>query len=252
MDIKINLKDLKIDPSYQRAPDERRIRKIASNWDDLKANLVHVSHRPDGYYVIDGNHTRLACERAGHTDILCRVHEGLTINDEAQLFVELNMNNKKPTFAELLKARAEAGCELEKTYLDLLDDTNIKYSLKSAGTHGCELKCHSNMLAVYKTTDFKTMKKALWTAKEAANGREEFYKTGYFPGMCMFVICHPEADTDRLITCIRKTPSSKIMEIADKYNRGTTNGGKGVTRHYYMAFVEIYNKGLKINKIIAK
>ena len=109
MDIKINLKDLKIDPSYQRAPDERRIRKIASNWDDLKANLVHVSHRPDGYYVIDGNHTRLACERAGRTDILCRVHEGLTINDEAQLFVELNMNNKKPTFAELLKARAEAG-----------------------------------------------------------------------------------------------------------------------------------------------
>lgn len=250
MDMKINLRDIKVDMSYQRIPDEKRIRKIANNWDDMKANLVHVSARPDGYYVIDGNHTRLAAEIAGRIDILCRVHTGLTTEDEACLFSELNTANKKPSFPEILKARAAAGYPLEESYLQLLDKAGIDYVL-TGGSHGCELKCHSALISVYRKTTSAGMLRALTIAKEAASNRKEFYKSGFFPGLCLIVIYHPELDENRLIDRVKKTTSSQVMEIADKHKRGAAIGGQGQTLYYYEAYVEIYNKGLKKNKIIA-
>ena len=249
MDIKIKLKDLKVDTSYQRIPEEKRIRAIAKNWDDMKANLVHVSHRPDGYYVIDGNHTRLACERVGRTDILCRVHEGLTREDEARLFSELNTTSKKPSFPEILKARASAGYELEKSYLELLEKAGITYTLTACGVHGCVLKCHSALMSVYRKTTQAEMLKALMVARDAANNREEFYQSGFFPGLCLIIVRHTELDENRLIDRVRKTTSSQIMEIADKHKRGSAIGGQGQTRYYYEAYVDIYNKGLKKNKL---
>lgn len=251
MDMRINLRDLKVDLSYQRDPDDKRVQKIAAHWDDMKANLVHVSRRPDGYYVIDGNHTRLACEKTGRTDILCRVHEGLTKEDEARLFSELNTTSKKPSFAQLLKARARAGYETEKSYLELLDKAGLKYSLIN-GASGCVLRCHSALVSVYKKTTYSKMLEALITAKDAANNREEFFKSGFFPGMCAIVVYHPEINKDRLVERIRKTTSSKIMEIADKHKRGSAVGGEGQTTYYYKAYVDVYNKNLKKNIIIAK
>lgn len=253
MDKRIALKELKVDTTYQRAPEEKRVRKIAKAWDDMKANLVHVSHRPDGFYVIDGNHTRLACERTGRTDILCRIHEGLSREEEARLFSELNTTSKKPSFTEILKARAAAGYELEKSYLDLLDKSEIEYTLSNVGSHGCVLKCHSSLLRVYKKTTYSEMLHALMVAKEAANGREEFYRNGFFPGLCLVVILHPEIDEKRLVSCVKKTTSSKVMEIADKYKRGAVSPGpSGRTSFYYKAYVDTYNKGLKKNKIVIK
>ena len=253
MDRRIALKELKVDMTYQRAPEEKRIRKIAKAWDDMKANLVHVSHRPDGYYVIDGNHTRLACERTGRTDILCRIHEGLSREEEAHLFSELNTTNKKPSFNEILKARAAGGYELEKSYLNLLDKAGIGYVLSNSGAQGCVLKCHASLIGVYKKTARSEMLRALTIAKEAANGREEFYRNGFFPGLCLVVIYHPNLDEDRLINCVRKVASSKIMEIADAYKRGSvTPGPIGRTSYYYKAYVDIYNKGLRKNKIAIK
>lgn len=251
MDIRIKLKDLRVDMSYQRIPEKKRVQDIANNWDDMKANLVHVSRRSDGFYVIDGNHTRLACEKTGRTEILCRVHEGLTREDEARLFSELNSKSKKPTFSELLKARAAAGYELEKSYLELLDKAGIDYVLTS-GAHGCVLKCHAALMSIYRKTPYSEMFRALMIAKEAANNREEFYQSGFFPGLCLIVVNHTELDEKRLIDRVRKTTSSQVMEIADKHKRGSAIGGQGQTKYYYEAYVDVYNKGLKKNKITTK
>lgn len=248
MEKMIALKDMKIDTSYQRTPDEKRVRKIASGWDDMKANLIHVSHRPDGFYVMDGNHTRLAYQSIGGKELLCRVYEGLTQEDEARIFSELNIAQKKPKFAELLKARASAGCELEKTYLELLDKANIRYVLTESA-HGCSLKCHSAMLSVYKKTTYETMLKALTTAKQAADGREEFYQVGFFPGLCALIVKYPELNDGRLIERVKKTTSSQIREIADKHRRGMSDGSNGATINYRKAYTEIYNKGLRRGKL---
>lgn len=249
--VRINLKDMRVDMSYQRNVNPAYVKKIAKEWDDMKANLVHVSLRADGfYYVMDGNHTRLAAEIAGRETLPCRVYVGLTTEDEARNFATLNASHKKPTFAESLKARAAAGYELEKSYLELLEECGISYTFSSSN-YGLKIKCHSALLHVYRRTNRITMLRALSVAKRAADGRPDFYQIGFFPGLCDLVVRHPDIDDQRLIDQVKKTTSSKLREIADKYKRGTTvGGGEGLTTYYRNAYIEIYNKGLRNGRII--
>ena len=237
---KISVNDMKVDMSYQRTPNEKRIRRIAREWDDMQANLIYLSHRSDGYYVIDGNHTRLAYELTGGKFLNCRVYENLSKEDEARLYEKLNTSQKKPKFAEILKARIEAGDQLATSYIQLLDDVGIKYSFTQSSSD-CTIKCHAALLEIYKKTTSITMRRALSTAKKAADGRNEFYQVGFFPGLCDIVVNHPELDDKRLIDRVRKTSSSKVRDIADKYKRGASAGGCGVTANYRKTYIDIYN-----------
>ena len=246
----IPLKDMRVDMTYQRPANEARVKKIASKWDDMKANLIHVSHRTDGfYYIMDGNHTRLAAELNGKTELLCRVYEGLTPKEESNNFVELNISQKKPTFNELLKAKAEAGSELEKSYLEILDKAGVKYTL-TFGNRTCSLRCHQALLNVYSSSCYDLMLRAVITAKKASCDRDDFYQIGFFPGLCSMITKHPETDDNRLIDVVSKTTTTKIRDIADKYKRGVSFGGNGATAYFRSAFIEIYNKGLRKNKIV--
>lgn len=240
----IDLKDLKVDGTYQREPNKKRIKKIATEWDNAKANLIHVSQRQDGYYVIDGNHTRLAYEKIGGEKIACRVHKGLTIQDEARLFSELNSSQKKPSFNEVLRAKAAANSSLESSYLKLLDEANIKYVFTS-GAHGCAIKCHQALLQVYKTTTQEIMLDAFRTAKLAADGREIFYQSGYFTGLCSLIVKHQEIDRERLVEKVRKATASQIREIAEKFKGPIISGSNSATKNYRLAFIAIYNSGLR-------
>lgn len=75
-------------------------RKLNSSWsreigDDFDADSFHeitVSLREGHYYVVDGQHRIDALRRIGWQDqkIPCRVYEGLTIRQEAALFLSLN------------------------------------------------------------------------------------------------------------------------------------------------------------------
>lgn len=147
----------------------------------------------------------------------------------------------------MLKAKAAGGYELEKEYLQLLDEAGVPYTFTNS--QGCKIKCHNALLAVCKGTSSALMLRALKVAKDAADGREEFFQVGFFPGLCSAITNHPEIDDARLINVTKKTTSSKIREIADSMKRAGVGGSLSATRSYRKAFIEIYNKGLKKNRI---
>lgn len=244
----INVDALKVDYSYQREPNPNKVKKIANKWDDEKANVVHVSHRNDGYYVIDGNHTRLAYKSIGGGNILCCVHENLTEKEEATMFVELNTSQTKPNFNQILKAKAEAGVEPESSYLSLLAKVGAPYTLMK-GKNG-KISCHDALLAVYKSTTPTLMERALRTALHATSERDGFYRVGYFPGLCSLVTMHPDVDDSRLIYVIKNTSLSKITDYAEAFRGGLLDGGYGRTKQFRKAYLALYNKGLKKNKIM--
>lgn len=245
----IGLDKMKVDSSYQRFPNDKRIKTIAKKWDDMKANLIHVSKRVDGYYVIDGNHTRLAAELAGKINLPCRVYEGLTIEQEAALFSELNNSQKKPTFAEMLKANALSGKQPEKGYVDCLDQAGLEYSLTKSQKG--KIKCHSALFDIYKTTSHQQMLRAMKTAKLAAADRSDFFQTGFFPGLCSLIVLHPEIDDERLIKKINATTAIQVRELAKGFMATVFGGGSSITTNgYRKAYIKIYNTGLRKNKIV--
>jgi hypothetical protein len=108
MSIKTEVRDipaneLSVDLRVQRVVDPRRVAKLAASWDDLMVGVLTVSHRrnsfvgegsPDELIVLDGQ-TRLeglraVCGVATTSALTCQVHTGLTLKEEAKIFLEHN------------------------------------------------------------------------------------------------------------------------------------------------------------------
>ena len=88
----IHLSDITIDPAYQRDVDAKRVKTMAAEWNPLLCGLPVLAHRKNGERVaIDGQHRIAALTvRSPNATIQCRVIEGLSIAEEARLFIDLN------------------------------------------------------------------------------------------------------------------------------------------------------------------
>lgn len=103
---------LKVDPSFQRPLNDRKVAKIAAEFDPDAVGVVYVSKRTDGEYVIlDGQNRIAAIRRIGWGDqkVPCMVFVGLTLEQEARLFVEFNDLRTRPRPIEIHKANVVAG-----------------------------------------------------------------------------------------------------------------------------------------------
>lgn len=103
------------DPLYQRDLDERRVQKMASSYDQALVGILEVSRRSeDEYAVLDGQHRWAAYRdycfaREDSPHIACRVHTGLSLAEEADLYHRLNTTRKQLTGWDRWVARRAAG-----------------------------------------------------------------------------------------------------------------------------------------------
>lgn len=92
--------ELKVDPRVQRAVDETQVKRLIAEWDDDYAGALIGSQRDDGFvYLLDGYQRKTALVRAGLPDytIPVVVHTGLTIQEEAEIFLATNRGRKNVT-----------------------------------------------------------------------------------------------------------------------------------------------------------
>ena len=111
----VSLDDITIDPKVQRQEgvDQRRVDKMAANFQPDALGLFILSRRPNGVLVcLDGMHRRAAAIAAGWNQYVdARVFTGLTIAEEAALFLLYN-DKKDPSAISRFKARVLAGDEV--------------------------------------------------------------------------------------------------------------------------------------------
>ena len=98
-------------------------------------------------------------------------------------------------------------------------------------------------------TTYHLMARALRVAKKAADGRNDFYRIGFFPGLCSLVVMHPDVDDTRLIQMVRGVTASQVREKAEAHRHAMISCSQSATRDYRKAYIDIYNKGLRKNKI---
>lgn len=242
------------DTTYQREPDLIRIRKYSKEWEDRLASIILVSKREDGsYWVMDGNHTRLAAKERFGPDhkLLCSVYIGLTLSEEAEIFTKRNSAQKKPTFNEMLRAKLTARDPFTIQYFHCLDAAGLSYGFGS-GTSGKTFQAHASLTRIlksnYATDDLFT--RAIRAGADVSTCRDDFLRSGIFPGFCLAIIKNPNIDDVRLIKVAKRTPLEKIINIANTYKRGSVSGGGAAMEIYYQrAFIDLYNSGLRKNKI---
>jgi hypothetical protein len=106
--------DLFIDHTYQRPLDDSRVAKMAASYDVALVGILEVSDRGDGKYaVVDGQHRwAMLVEldvRSVDTPVCCHVHRGLTVEQEAALFRDIDRGRRALTTWDRWHARLAAA-----------------------------------------------------------------------------------------------------------------------------------------------
>ncbi|WP_426456877.1 hypothetical protein [Staphylococcus cohnii] len=85
--VKIN--DLKVDYSY-RSSNNPNSDGIVENFNRLAIRFITVSAREDGLYIVDGIRRVEALKQLGYEECFAELLFGLTVEDEAKIFVNMN------------------------------------------------------------------------------------------------------------------------------------------------------------------
>jgi ParB-like nuclease domain. len=100
--------DLTIDRRVQRSGyDRAKVERMVKEFNQDALGVVTVSHRKDlSYVIIDGQHRWETVRRVTDNQgtLRCRVFEGLTIEEEAQMFLDLN-HTTAPRLIDKFKVR---------------------------------------------------------------------------------------------------------------------------------------------------
>lgn len=122
--------DLFVDHTYQRDLDMGRAKKMAAGWDQRLAGALEVSDRghtqSPRYAVVDGQHRWAAAALTDHaTHLVCNVHTGLKVTEEALLFDRLNRERRRITTWDHWHARRAAADPTVRAITKIVTDLEL-------------------------------------------------------------------------------------------------------------------------------
>jgi len=112
---------------YQRPIDERNVEKLIREWNNAVLDPLVVSFRDNRFYLVDGQHRVSAMRKMnGGNDlmVMCKIHTGLTYEEEADLCYQLDQSKTRLTMAQSAKALMESGKNAEVQDIHRLIEQN--------------------------------------------------------------------------------------------------------------------------------
>ena len=241
---------LKKDPDYQRDYNYSRVKDIASKWNDKLCNPLHVSLRKDGfYYSVDGQHTFGAFKIVHYGEAVpCFVYRGLNKKAEADLFIKLNTNFKKPAYGDILRSSIVSGDVHAVKYEKMLKETKTPYTFNKAESNG-KLYCHDFLMKKMKTYGIDFISKVLRFISETELSKDPstVYRESFLSGLILFMNTYEnEIDFVHFRKNITSFGSKGIKVKADYYlhlSGRTKYSGRKSGCFISRGLVDVYNKG---------
>lgn len=215
-DQNLPLSVLEICPEAQRALDENRVNRICKEFDIGKMREVTVSYRAGRRFVVDGQHGIAAAKLhygnlASQIRIPCRVHEGLSVADDAELFLALN-NQKAVSALDKYRVGVTKGIGPAFEVEQVISSLGLK-----VGANGGNVNAVAAVLSIHKTRGAEVLKRALAIAKESFSDPKDTSKfAGDLLHGIVMVICRKNSPVDDkdLIHSLRKTSATKLVHDA--------------------------------------
>jgi hypothetical protein len=195
---RIALSGIHRDPRVNtRELDEVWVARKAARFRAEAIGVPAVSRREDGTYVVlDGQHRCEVLRRAGVTDVECKVYEGLTVAQEAELFGLLNDGRPLKAIHKFL-ARLTEG---EETACDIARITELSsWKISEFGGNGtitCVVtleKVHRNDKARKKGAPPRDLERTLRCIAEAWGHRPGATDAAIIGGIGAFFNVYEEA-----------------------------------------------------------
>lgn len=235
--------DLFADPTYQRDLDTARVDRMSNEYDRTLLGVLEVSAREDGRYaIIDGQHRWAVVERVSGADehLACQVHTGLSQEEEARLFLEIDTGRRNLTWWDRWRARRGQGDPSVLAIDEVLKRHQLQVNPAPDDGHIRATKALETI--VDDLGDLQLLDSVLIVLTSAFGRSFDAFDGGIMQGVAL-VLSHYDADeldTDRLVLQLRDIPPRQLRARAiagREAHRGT------VPRLCAVVIVERYNTG---------
>lgn len=160
--------DLKVDVDVQRALDPKWADQLEATWDPKKVGIIMVSRRDTGAcYIINGHHRTVVSLRKDPSAIMdCEVFEGLSIEEEADLFLDYNTHQKPINVYDKYRIALKAGRRIELRMAEAVTARGLELGpYKGNRTIAAIAACRR--IVVMDTTETELLRDALMYAEQA-------------------------------------------------------------------------------------
>lgn len=215
------------DERYQRELVPARVRRIVRNFDARQLGALEVSERDDGTIAIfDGQHRLEALKELGIETAPCFVHK-LTAEDEAGLFVRLQMDRKAPSPVERFRAQVFSGDEQAVAVEDIAIEAGfVIWNRERAGQHNA-IRAINALERIYKREGAETLRATLTTVADLWAGDERSTDGYLLEGVAEFLRGYANRYGSEERDRLREVAPTVILRRA----LGSMQGGGSYARH---------------------
>lgn len=257
----IPIEYLRIDKSYQRPVNTNKINRLKKRYDPCAVGTLIVNQRnieEQVYYIIDGQHRYAMGKLLKFCTFDCEVIQGLSPEEEAKLFLELNSNRTQIISRDKVKARLSFGDPSLVQLQEMLTKRSLflettRYITKERRNKGALI--HAIRLEQLMQKEPSILELTLdliyisWRDEEGIY-REDSLKIDIIEGLFYLLNLYKKnMDFKRLTNKLKKTMPSMI--IAKRDHNCILHKEKSKTQNLALAILEIYNYKIK-NKLNIK
>jgi len=241
--------DLKIDHlHYQRDNiSHEKILDLARNWSWVACGTISVARRADkSLWVMDGQYRLMAAlRRSDIKDLPCMIFDVDDIKDEAEGFLNVNINRKAMRYLDRFKALNTSGDEAASFVQELIASTG-----RIAGVgHGKEVRCVGSLVSgAQKQRDAL---KRIWPLLNALSSDEPIPSQIVDGLMFLEVAMQPDVSLS-VPTISRRLITIGSQELLIAARASAHFRGKGGAKIWADGICQRYNKGLQYKLPVPK
>ena len=229
---------------YQRKVEKRIVNKLVREWNPVLLTPLVVSHREGRYYLVDGQHRVAAMRRiyGGDVKTECVVHEGLTVQQEADLYIRFDGSIKRITKRQSVKAMLESSSDTRPQVIKgLLKEAGFHWALKGRNPANYYINVTSTLFRAYDLLGPDNFRRLFIMLAGTWNGVPTSVTARMISGTALFLKTYLE-DLDDYVFTLRLSAHSPV----DILHTAQQSGGPGnIPTRIAHVLLDLYNKGCR-------
>lgn len=242
----VRVNELRLD-NYQRVLNMAKVKEFATKFDITQLGTITVSKRNGNLYIVDGQHRVVLAKMVKVTELMAVVYEGMTYEEEAELFNKLNGAHGEKTNlrkSDIFNASIEAK---DPKALDIKFIVE-KLGFRISSTSGTNCLAAINAIEkIYNKYGNIHLYNTLKLIKDTWYGESNSLSSLMLTGVSEFIKIYSGQNNfneSTFINQLSKVTAKKV--IADSKDDKTTN--KVAVRTMNTLFMH-YNKSLRTKKL---
>ena len=201
---------------YQRPVKQEKVDEIIREWNPRKITPIVVSFRDGTFNIVDGQHHAEAMRQmAGGRDVIvpCIIHTGMTYQEEAKMYADLDTDKTPLTPRQHTKALVEAGSDPKIMDIQrLVEDGGFTWALDIQTGVPYEIAPVRTLINAYQLLGSAGFSRMLALLAGAWQGTPHSLRSAMLSGMALFLKTYePELDDQTFIESMSAVSPDEII-----------------------------------------